>query len=366
MPVSSDLTPLVERPVALTENPVHTFYEGGLLWRRFRRSSELLENRWAEDWVASCIEAGQRAPDGTAQGLSLIETADGRPVPLRTLVQEAPEAMLGKAAVARWGADTRIQVKLVAPRARVPLHTHPDAEFARRHFHASCGKAEAWIILEAPGTAEGPAYAGIGFKDGVTEAAFLAAVQAQDSAALLDLVHRTTVQPGDVIFVRPGVPHYISGGTFFIEVQEPADLGILAEWRGFIDGPAAAGGGLDPATAMSCFRVEPRTRADALGEAFQRPRTLRQHGSSEEIAMLEEDAAPFFEAQMVIIRSSYEPEEGRYYEGVVASGLGHIEGSGWRQPVRQGDTFVCAASLAHRFRAEGDVLRIIRAFGPRL
>jgi mannose-6-phosphate isomerase len=355
---------VAERPIRLSENPVFTFYEGGRLWRRFRGSPEQRDDRWAEDWVGSCIEARQRAPDGALQGLSAVQAPGGGRVLLRTLLEAAPEAMLGRAGVARWGADPRVQLKLVAPRARVPLHTHPDAEFARRHFGTSCGKAEAWIVLGAPGTEGRPASAGLGFREGVTEAAFRHAVEAQDAAALLDLVHSTTIRPGDVIFVRPGIPHYISGGTFFVEVQEPADLGVLAEWRGVVDGPAAAMGGLDLATAMSCFRVEPRTRADALGEAFQRPRIVRQVGADRETALLGEGAAAVFEARRLDIESSYEPDEGRYYVGVVVEGAGWITGSGWREPVRRGDTFVCAASLAHRFSAEGGPLRIIRALGP--
>jgi hypothetical protein len=63
---------------------------------------------------------------------------------------EAIPSETGSPLATLLGTDPRIQVKLVAPRARVPLHTHPDAEFALRHLGSSCGKAEAWILLEAP------------------------------------------------------------------------------------------------------------------------------------------------------------------------------------------------------------------------
>jgi mannose-6-phosphate isomerase len=348
MPGSPLTTRFADRPIRLTENPVRTFYEGGRLWRQFRGSPEPRDDRWAEDWVGSCIQAGQPTPDGRAQGLSMVDLPDGRRLPLRSLLQ----------------ADPRVQVKLVAPRARVPLHTHPDAEFALRHFGSSCGKAEAWILLETPGTDGRPASAGIGFREGVTEEQFLAAVQAQDSAALLELVHTTTIKPGDVVFVRPGVPHYISGGTFLVEVQEPADLGVLAEWRGFVDNPAAAAGGLDLATALACFRIEPQTRRDALGEAFQRPQTIRRAGAGREVALLEEAALPFFEARQLELDESYEPEDGRYYVGVVLDGAGLLEGSGWREPIRRGDTFACPAALAHRYLVDKGPLRVIRALGP--
>jgi mannose-6-phosphate isomerase len=345
---SPETTRFADRPIRLTENPVHSFYEGGRLWRRFRGSPDPHDDRWAEDWVGSCIKAGQPSPDGRAQGLSMVSLPDGRRLPLRDLLQ----------------ADPRVQVKLVAPRARVPLHTHPDAEFALRHFGSSCGKAEAWILLETPGADGRPASAGIGFREGVTEEAFLAAVRAQDSAALLDLVHTTTIKPGDVVFVRPGVPHYIGGGTFFVEIQEPADLGVLAEWRGFVDNPMTATGGLDLETAMACFRIEPRSRRAALGEAFQRPRTIRRAAAGQEVALLEEDAQPFFEARQLDLDRSYEPDDGRYYIGVVVDGAGYLEGPGWRERIGRGDTFASPATLAHRFLADGGPLRVIRALGP--
>ena len=148
-----------------------------------------------------------------------------------------------------------------------------------------------------------------------------------------------------------------------MEVQEPADLGVLAEWRGFVDSPMAATGRLEPAVAMSCFRIEPQTRGDALAAAFQRPRTVREVGGNQEIALLERDALPFFEARRMEVASGHEPDDGRYYVGVVVDGGGWIQGPGWREPVRRGDTFACAAGLAHRFTAEGP-LRVIRAFGP--
>ncbi|MGH3594793.1 MAG: hypothetical protein ACRDUT_02295 [Mycobacterium sp.] len=208
---SNDIAALVTRPLRLSENPVYTFYEGGLLWRQFRRSRCRHDSRWAEDWVASCIPATNADPQGLAQGLSRVAGANGHALTLASVIAAAPQAMLGEARAARWGPDSKAQVKLVAPSRRVPLHTHPADDFAQRYFGASCGKAEAWIVLASPATAKGSAYAGIGFKPDVTAEAFGAAVKTQDHDALFDMVHRTEIAAGDVIFVRPGVPHYVTG-----------------------------------------------------------------------------------------------------------------------------------------------------------
>jgi mannose-6-phosphate isomerase len=54
---------------------------------------------------------------------------------------------------------------------------------------------------------------------------------------MLDLLHPIDVEPGDVVYVAPGMLHAIGGGVFLVEVQEPEDLSILLEWNGFaIDG----------------------------------------------------------------------------------------------------------------------------------
>jgi len=51
-------------------------------------------------------------------------------------------------------------------------------------------------------------------------------------------MHLLTVRAGDSIYVPPGLPHAIGAGVFIVEVQEPEDMSILLEWKGFaIDGP---------------------------------------------------------------------------------------------------------------------------------
>jgi mannose-6-phosphate isomerase len=273
--------------------------------------------------------------------------------------------MLGQATFERFGADPKIQVKLVSPRDRVPVHTHPDREFARNHFGIDCGKAEAWILVET--TDDERAVAGVGFREHATEAAFRSAVEAQDTAAILDLLHTTPIKAGDVLFVEPGVPHFIGGGTFFVEIQEPADLGVLAEWRGFVDSPAAAAGGLDPALALTTFTVRPQTREAALGAAFQQPRVLRSEpGAFVEQALFSPGVESIFQARRLQVSTTFEPDDQRYYAAVVMAGAGWLKGDSWSQPIAAGDTFACAASLPHRYRAGAETLEVIRAFGPAL
>lgn len=331
------------------------------MWRQFRGESDPQDSTVAEDWVASCIPTYAAHRAGRTDGLSRVQAAG--PVLLRDVIAAAPLEMLGQATVERFGADPKIQVKLVSPRDRVPVHTHPDRQFARTHFGIDCGKAEAWILVET--TDDERAVAGIGFREHATEAVFRSAVEAQDNLAILDLLHITPIKAGDVIFVEPGVPHFIGGGTFFVEIQEPADLGVLAEWRGFVDSPAAAAGGLDPELALTTFAVRPQTREAVLGAAFQQPRVLRAEPAAfVERALFSPGIESIFQARRLEVSTIFEPRDPRYYAAVVMAGAGWLEGDGWSQPIAAGQTFACAASLPHRYRAAADTLEVIRAFGP--
>lgn len=348
---------LATRPLMLGVNPVSNFYYGGRLWRTFRRMSDASDSLLAEDWVGSCIPARHPAPDGSQQGVSTVAAPGGVEVPLPDVIRAAPGLMLGPSGAAR---EHAVQVKLVSPRDRVPVHTHPDAAFAAAHCSSACGKAEAWILMET----SGPAYAGIGFREGVSPATFRAAVEAQDVDALLNMLHRTELTPGDVVYVAPGIPHYISGGTFFIEVQEPSDLGFIAEWDGHLSADDAFGG-LDLELALSCFDFRPRSREYAIGSAFQAQVIAGEGDGWQEVNLMGPEARRFFGATRVRVDTSYTPPDARYYVGIVTGGRGRLRGDGWEQPIRAGETFVCGAALAHQFVADGpEPLQLVRATGP--
>ncbi|MGH3594797.1 MAG: hypothetical protein ACRDUT_02315 [Mycobacterium sp.] len=160
--------------------------------------------------------------------------------------------------------------------------------------------------------------------------------------------------------------HYVSGGTFFIEVQQPADLGILAEWSGFVDNEADAMGGLELDTALSCFDIAPQSREAALRQAFQQARLVRGASGARELALFEDCAAPFFDARRVDVDTTYEPGDGEYYVAIIIEGSGYVEGDNWKETVRKGDSLVFPASLDHRYAAGRAPLSIIRALGPTL
>lgn len=223
------------KPVRLDRNqPPGRFYRGGSQIAKFRGVSSLGEFD-PEDWVGSTTEVTGEP------GLGLSALHDGQL--LRDAVAADPVAWLGTEHVAAFGDSTEVLTKLLDAGERLPVHIHPSREFSAEHLGLTHGKAEAWIYL-SDGTAH------IGFLPEVAHDQVLPLLQAGETAPVLELMHQLTVRAGDVVYCPPGIPHAIGGGSFMVEVQEPADLSIFLEWKDF-PLPGGAGGhlGLDDEAA---------------------------------------------------------------------------------------------------------------------
>jgi mannose-6-phosphate isomerase len=229
-----------------SNRPPDRFYRGGRKITDFRGDPPA-GDREPEDWVASTTTLAG------AESLGVTVLPDGRPLP--QAVKEAPEAWLGREHLDRFGVDTKLLVKLLDAGQRLPVHAHPHVSFAGRHLGRAHGKAEAWYIVEG-----GDVYLGLTRDIAADRLASL--VRNQDVDEMLGLLHRVEVQPGDVVYVPPGVLHAIGAGVFIVEVQEPEDLSILLEWRDFeLDGERDGHLGLGFDLALEA--VERRSRSDA-------------------------------------------------------------------------------------------------------
>jgi mannose-6-phosphate isomerase len=228
-----------------SNRPPDRFYRGGRKITDFRGDPPAGE-REPEDWVASTTAlAGE-------ESLGVTVLPDGRPLP--EAIKEDPEGWLGRAHLERFGVDSKLLVKLLDAGQRLPVHAHPHVSFASRHLGRAHGKAEAWYIVEG-----GEVY--LGLKQDVAADRLGSLVRNQDVDELLGLLHRIEVQPGDVVYVPPGVLHAIGEGVFIVEVQEPEDLSILLEWRDFeLDGERDGHLGLGFDLALDA--VERRSRSE--------------------------------------------------------------------------------------------------------
>ena len=226
------------RPIALPANMPRSFYRGEGRIDRFRGDPVHSDPYHPEDWVGSTTARFRAAPAG------LTTLPGGRP--LTAEIAADPEAWLGPAHVARYGPDPAILVKLLDAGERLPLHVHPDREYARAHLASPYGKTEAWVIVvAAPG-----AVVHLGFSRDVEAGELDRWVGGQRVADMLAATNRVPVRAGDAIVCPAGVPHAIGEGILLVEVQEPTDFSVLLEWTATTLTRAGHPGGVRPGAAL--------------------------------------------------------------------------------------------------------------------
>jgi mannose-6-phosphate isomerase len=311
------------RAVSLQPTRVYRFYRGGALLGRLRGEPEE-DGSFPEDWIGSVTPA--RNPGRTAPEQGLTRLADGRL--LRDAVQSDPNAWLGPEHVERFGTSTALLVKLLDSAERLPVHAHPDREFAGLELGSPFGKTEAWIVLD---TRDAAAEVWVGLREAVEPERYLEWVERQEVDTLLSSLNRLSVRPGDVVYVPAGVPHALGAGVLIAELQEPTDFSIVCEWHDFPIRPEDSHLGLGWETALRALEL----------------------GRHEPHRELPPEAASFFETDRLC-----EPA-GRFALLLVLEGAGRIDGSA----ARPGTAFAVPAAV-ERLRVEGD-LRVLRSLPPR-
>jgi mannose-6-phosphate isomerase len=269
------------QPIVLAPNMPDTFYRGAGRIAGFRQE----QAPWKpEDWVAATTARAGHGTDG------MTRLADGSL--LADVIAADPLAWLGREHVARYGADPVLLVKLLDAGQRLPLHVHPDRDFATKHLASPYGKTEAWIVLEA----EPDANVHLGFGRDVAAAELADWVDRQDIESMLAATNRLPVAAGDTLLCPAGTPHAIGAGILLVELQEPTDFSMILERRGFAleVGEVTAGLSMDEALGCVSRRACPPERLAAL-----RGRPLNQAIGS----LLPEAADPFFVAERVDARA---------------------------------------------------------------
>ena len=267
----------MQQPVQIPANqPPARFYRGGDRIASFRGTGPAAPNT-PEDWVGSttCVRGQDptgrtRLPDGT-------DLADS--------VAADPIGWLGAEHMQAYGPDTMLLVKLLDAGQRLPIHAHPHRSFAGEHLGAAHGKAEAWFLL-TPGVVH------LGLREDVAADRLLEMIGTQDTDTLLGLMHRIEVPAGHTVYVPPGVLHAIGEGILLVEVQEPEDLSILLEWRGFdLDG--VADGHLDLGFPLALEAVETTARtAESIAALVRGPG---------EDGCLPAEAAEYFRLDRIVV-----------------------------------------------------------------
>jgi mannose-6-phosphate isomerase len=310
------------KPIQLAANRVPRFYRGGPAIDELGRRARVGGGEFLpEDWIGSTTTAFGSA----TQGLTRLN--DGRT--LREAIAADPEGFLGKHHADAYGASPALLVKLLHAGERLPVHCHPDRDFAGRHLDCPWGKTEAWVIV---GTRTLEPVVHVGFRAAMDHARLAELVEEQRAEALLASLNAVPVAPGDAVLVPAGVPHAIGEGVVLVELQEPTDFSVLLEWAGFaVDGRQQGHLGLGFDVALGCVDRS----GWGLGE-LERLRRGRGPVRPGVERLLPVEADPFFRAERLRPDPS-SPFEAAFSILVVTAGSGRLETRGGSLDLGRGD-----------------------------
>ena len=311
------------KPTRLAANRFPRFYRGGQAIDELRGMAPEAGGAFLpEDWVGSTTTAFGSAGDG------LTRLEDGRT--LRAAIGEDPEGFLGRRHADAYGADPALLVKLLHAGERLPVHLHPDRDFARRHLDCPWGKTEAWVVIGADGPEP---VVHLGFREPMDPGRLAELVSGQRVDALLASLNAVPVASGDTVLVPAGTPHAIGQGVLLVELQEPTDFSVLLEWDGFaIDGPGQGHLGLGFDLALRA--VDRSGRAPAELDRLRAGRGPVRPGVER---LFPEEADPFFRAERLRPDPS-SPLEAAFSILVVIGGSGRLETRGGSLELVRGDT----------------------------
>jgi mannose-6-phosphate isomerase len=319
---------MTPRPQLLPPNVVHHWYAGGPALARWRGIAPVGEHS-PEEWIGATVARFGEPDSGPAR------LADG--TLLRDAVTADPVGWLGRDDGA--AGDTGVLVKLLDAGQRLPVHVHPTRDYAARHLGCVYGKTEAWYILEA-----GPdAAVWVGWREDVGARRVSDLVEAQDTEAMLNLMNRIPVRPGDGVLVPGGTPHAIGAGILLIEAQEPTDQSILLERNNTRASDDEVFLGLPRNTALSVVDTS----------ALRDPTGLLRHATDGHV--LPAEAAPYF--QMRLLSAGADVPAG-FAVAVVIGGSGVLRSDAPPLDVAKGQTLVVPAACGP-WRTNGDAVLLV-------
>ena len=214
---------IYNRPWPLVPNKVRA--DGGRELDRFRGVEHPADTpNGAEAWVGSLTRANGATPENPNLGYAEVILPDGTRDFLVNVVKRAPETILGKKHMEKYGTSLGMLIKMLDAKAPFLLQCHPTRENARKYWNSLFGKEECWYVLGTRKDVPEPPYILLGFKEDITREKFEAAYRKGDAALLESFCHKIPVQPGESYMIPGGVPHALGAGCFVAEIQEPSDL----------------------------------------------------------------------------------------------------------------------------------------------
>ena len=159
-----------------------------------------------ESWEVSAVPSSTSiVSNGVFKGRDLI-----------SVIEEYPEAILGKAVNERYQGKLPLLVKFIDAKKDLSIQVHPNDEMAMR-VHGKMGKSEMWYVIRAD---EG-AHLYAGFKTEISPEEYERRVA---DGSIVEVLADHSVKAGDVFYLPAGRVHAICGGILLAEVQQSSDV----------------------------------------------------------------------------------------------------------------------------------------------
>jgi mannose-6-phosphate isomerase len=314
----------------LGPNKLPLYYQGGERIDRFRG---MPSSPGPEDWVGSVTPLPPAVIPGATADLGVSRLPDG--TSLAHAVAADPGGWLGPDLATAFGGEPGLLVKLLDAGERLPVHWHPDREFARRRLGMTFGKTEAWVVLSAdPG-----AGVWLGCRRDVSPVELREWIAAGDDAAMLEALNRLDAHKGDAFYVPGGLPHSIGAGILIAEVQEPTSLAVVAEAVRFGMDEEKATLGLGWTDGIASARLDAVT-GDALRDLSPPRPTITSGAGGTITRVFGSEAEPFFQVHHVRARGSLDLGDPSFAVLIVIEGAGTVRWSSDATDVHQGETLV--------------------------
>ena len=189
----------------LFEPNLHTVVWGGNQLRTYK-GLESSDDPIGESWEVSAV------PTST----SIISNGEWQGRDLISVIDEYPDAILGKKVNEKYHGQLPLLVKFIDAKRDLSIQVHPNDEMAMRE-HGKMGKSEMWYIIKAD---EG-AHLYAGFKQQITPYEYQKRVE---DGSITDVLADHQVKAGDVFYLPAGRVHAICGGILLAEVQQSSDV----------------------------------------------------------------------------------------------------------------------------------------------
>ena len=189
----------------LFEPNLHSVVWGGNQLRPYK-GIEPSNEPIGESWEVSAVPTSTSiVSNGAYAGKDLI-----------SLINEDPDAILGKKVNEKYNGKLPLLVKFIDAKRDLSIQVHPNDEMAMRE-HGKMGKTEMWYVIKAD---EG-AHLYAGFKQEITPEEYQQRIV---DGTITDVLADHKVKAGDVFYLPAGRVHAICGGILLAEVQQSSDV----------------------------------------------------------------------------------------------------------------------------------------------